>query len=80
MPIRIISPNLAQTIVVTSMTIISVYIGGMQCNPVDDLGDALRRWPFYSATGKTTNTLDPIGPGPGWAQNHCVLLTANLKF
>ncbi len=55
-------------------TIISriLYPGGMQCNPVNDLW-RLRyaEWPYYIAPprGKQqANTLDPIGPGPGWAQ------------
>lgn len=46
--------------------------GGMQCNPVDDLW-RLRyaEWPFYMApprSNKQANTLDPQGPGPGWAR------------
>lgn len=49
-----------------------IYRGGMRCNPVDDLW-RLRyaEWPFYIAPARgkqQANTLDPQGPGPGWAR------------
>ena len=50
-----------------------LYDGGMRCNTVNDLW-RLRwgEWPFYIAPPRTTNnspnTLDPQGPGPGWAR------------
>lgn len=50
-----------------------IYNGGMRCNTVEDLW-RLRygEWPFYIAPPRATNnsptTLDPIGPGPGWAR------------
>ena len=49
-----------------------LYNGGMRCNPVNDLW-RLRyaEWPFYVAAPRKinqANTLDPQGPGPGWAR------------
>lgn len=49
-----------------------LYRGGMRCNPVDDLW-RLRyaEWPYFMEPprGKQqANSLDPQGPGPGWAR------------
>ena len=49
-----------------------IYNGGMRCNTVNDIW-RLRyaEWPFYIAPArgpKTPNTLEPAGPGPGWAR------------
>lgn len=45
--------------------------GGMKCNPVDDIW-RLRwgQWPFYIAVPRNVNpnTVQNLGPGPGWAQ------------
>lgn len=50
-----------------------IYKGGVRCNTVEDLW-RLRyaEWPFYIAPPRVKNngpsTLDPQGPGPGWAR------------
>lgn len=47
-----------------------LYESGMRCNTVNDIWRLRwKEWPFYIAPPRNVNanTLNPIGPGPGWA-------------